>query len=513
MPHNLGDLLARAGVGPRLALVDLRHSDAPVELSAGELERRLHAFARGLAARGVEAGARVGFLSDNRWEMLVGYLGTMLAGAVAVPINHKFPRATVEHILRDSEVELLFFDEERTGLVPEGAASVGFDPSGEFDDFLDFGDFEAFRPQRGDLAEILYTSGSTGLPKGVPLDHHGQLWAVSKYLEPFERDEAGAAVAGGASLIVAPLFHMNALFFSSVCLLNAITVVMQPRFDAARYIEAVGRYRCSRLSGVPTMFAMVGRLDVSQIPKDLSSVESVFVGSAPLSETVVAQIGALFPAAQISNGYGTTEAGPAVFGPHPEGKPRPMLSIGYPMDDVEWRLVGGATDSEGALELRTEALTRGYLNRPEADRERFADGWYKTNDVMRHDEDGFFYFVSRADDMFVCGGENIFPSEVEELVHRHPGVQQTLVVGAPDDLKGRVPVAFVVPRSQSSADSELEASIQSFCIENAPAYLHPRRVVFKDVLPVGGTHKIDRTMLEREAAELMVAEGRASAEE
>ncbi len=502
-PTNLGDLLQRAGAGDRLALVDLRQGDAPVELSATELRRRVAAFAGGLRRRGIEPSQRIGFLSDNRWEMLVGYLGAMVAGGVAVPINHKFAPSTVEHIAADAQIDLIFHDEARRELAPRDVVTMSFDDAPGFAGFMDSPEATPFEPAPGDLAEILYTSGSTGPPKGVPLDHHGQLWALSKYLEPFGDDEAS-----GASLIVAPLYHMNALFFSSVCLLNATTIVLQPRFDARRYIDAVGRYRCTLLSGVPTMFAMVAALGRETLPPDLSSVGMVFIGSAPLSDTVLEQVGGLFPGARIANGYGTTEAGPAVFGPHPGGKPRPPLSIGHPYADVEWRLVGRASANEGALELRTEALTRGYLNRPDADAERFTDdGWYKTNDIVRHDEDGFFYFVSRADDMFVCGGENIFPAEVEKLVDGHPAVQQSVVVAGPDDVKGAVPVAFVVLRAGHEAD---ENEIQSFCIERAPAYLHPRRVVFVDELPVGGTHKFDRNALEAEAKELMAAAGRFS---
>ena len=509
-PRNLGDLLCRAGTGERTALVDLRIEESPVELSATALDRRVRAFARGLRRRGIGTGQRVGFLLDNRWELLVGCLGTMTAGAVAVPINHKFPAETVEHILDDSDVALLFHDEQRQPLASTAVLRVDFDGAAgaELEAFMDEGELDTYEPREGDLAEILYTSGSTGLPKGVPLDHGGQLWALSKYLQPVEGDEAT-----GASLIVAPLFHMNALFFSSVCLLNGTTIVLQPRFDPVRYIHAVARYRCSIVSGVPTMFAMVAALDAETLPLDLSCVELVFVGSAPLSGKLLKQIGELFPSAQISNGYGTTEAGPAVFGPHPDGKPRPPLSIGHPFEDVEWRLVGGPSAQEGALELKTAALTSGYLNRPEADAERFENGWYKTGDVMRHDEDGFFYFVSRTDDMFVCGGENVFPSEVESLVNRHPAVRQSLVVEAPDDIKGRVPVAFVVPVAGSAFPDDaagIEREIKVLCLANGPAYLHPRRVLFKDELPVGGTHKYDRRALEQEAAELMFAEGRAS---
>lgn len=500
LPSNLGDLLHRAVTGDRKVLIDLRIEDEPVAFSADELDQRVRAFARGLNTCGIAPGDRVGLLSENRWEMLVAYLATMYLGAVAVPINHRFPAETIAHIEGDADLDLVFCDGPCRTLVPNGVQAICFDDAARFETFLDPGPLGVYEPGPEDIAEILYTSGSTGFPKGVPLTHRGQLWALGKYLSP-------PADGAERNLIVAPLYHMNAIVYSSACLLNGVTIIMQPRFDAARYVNAVAKYRCTQLSGVPTMLAMVAALGHRAIPSDLSFVKTIAIGSAPLSDAMLRQIQALFPAAEVSNGYGTTEAGPAVFGPHPEGKPRPPLSIGYPYEDVEWRLTGGDSPEEGVLELRTAALATGYINRPDADKERFRDGWYNTNDIMRRDADGFFYFVSRADDMFVCGGENVYPGEVEKLLNRHPVVQQSFVVGAPDDIKGTVPVAFVVPMRDAEVD---EAELRSFTIENGPAYAHPRRIVFKSALPLGGTQKVDRKSLELEAASLMIASGRAS---
>lgn len=507
LPVNLGDLLRRVGPQGRCVLIDLRSRVAPLEFSASDFDARVRAFARGLKRHGVKPGQSVGFLSGNRWEMLAGYLGSMYMGAVAVPINHKFPAKTIDHIAADADVRFIFFDEERGGLLPEGIPALGFDAQGSagFDAFLEYGPMPPHVPGQSEIAEILYTSGSTGMPKGVPLSHHGQIWALSNYLEPQQADDASRC-----SLLVAPLYHMNALFFSGVCLLNTVTIVLQPQFDATRYIDAVAHYRCTHLSGVPSMFAMVAALNAQTLPSGLDCVKQVSIGSAPLSEALADRIGKIFPAAILSNGYGSTEAGPAIFGPHPEGKPRPRLSVGYPFDGVKWRLIGGTSDSEGELELKTAALTRGYLNRPDANRARFVDGWFKTNDIMYRDKNGFMFFNSRVDDMFVCGGENIYPGEVETLLNRHPSVQESLVVGAPDDIKGMVPVAFIVPLPDTLL---LEEDIKSYCLENGPAYAHPRAVVFKQKLPIGGTLKIDRRSLQREAEGLMLAAGRATAGE
>lgn len=501
LPKNLGELLPASIDDDTEVLVDLRIADEPRHLSAGELRDATRGFARGLRAIGIAPGERVAFLSANRWEMLVGYLGTMLLGAVAVPVNHKLPAATVAHIIEDSGAAIIFFDAERAAMVPAERQALGFDERGGelFRNFLSPGRIASFDPPKHHLAEILYTSGSTGAPKGVPLTHAGQLWALGEYLEPANRPFAESTI------VVAPLYHMNALFFASLSLLNGLHMVLMPAFDARRYLKAVTTWRCTMLSGVPTMFALMAAVPAEERPPGLEAVKRISLGSAPLSASLLEQVRAVFPAAEISNGYGSTEAGPAIFGPHPKGLPQPPLSIGYPREGVDWRLVDGNTPAQGRLQLRTPALAEGYLNRPEATAEKFADGWFDTGDVLRQDADGFMYFVGRADDMFVCGGENVYPAQVESLLGTHPAVRDAIVVGAPDDLKGEVPVAFVVAERQAAVT---EAELREHCLAGGPAYAHPRRIVFKDELPVGGTHKVDRGILAREAAALMAAEGR-----
>ncbi len=500
--YNLGDVLQLPAGGERSAIVDLRDESRTTNLSAFELDALCNAVGRGLRRRGIRPGARVGILAENRLEFVASYFGIMRMGAVAVPVNHKLPRATVAHIFKDSGIELALCDAARLPLVPEGVSTIEFDGAGAngFDAFLDPGPLDIFVPDEDALAEILYTSGSTGVPKGVPLTHSGQLWATVRYVEPVSAD-----AAGDSTIVVAPLYHMNGLFNITVALANRMQVILLPRFDARRFLETVARYRCTFLSGIPTMYAlMVRERDLIQ-RLDLRSVHHVSIGSAPLTDALLAQVHELFPNSDIENGYGTTEAGPAVFGPHPDGRPRPPLSLGYPLADIGCKLVDGASPDEGVLALRTTALTHGYLNLPQATASRMRDGWYLTGDVMRRDADGFYYFVGRADDMFVCGGENIYPGEIEKMLERHPAVAQAIVVPAPDDIKGQIPIAFIVPRPGLSPTA---AQIKEYALDNGPAYAHPRFVEFLDTLPVSGTQKIDRTSLTAEAARIARAAGR-----
>jgi long-chain acyl-CoA synthetase len=502
--RNLGDILRLPALGERSAYIDLRQANAPRELTAAELDRLIVATARGLARRGIRAGDRVGILAENRLEFVASYFGAMRMGAIAVPVNFKLPAATVAYLFSDSEIKLALIDRARRVLVPPDVPVIDFDDPGPngFQSFLDPGDLEAFAPTEQDLAEILYTSGSTGQPKGVPLTHRGQLWAVENYCEPIEADSTQQC-----TLVVAPLYHMNGLFFMTVALANRITVISLPRFEPRSYLDCVARYRCTVLSGIPTMFAMIVRERDLLARLDLGCVREVSIGSAPLTDALFEQVQKIFPNAKVHNGFGTTEAGPGVFGEHPDGLATPPLSLGFPLSSIDWQLLDGPTPHEGVLALRTPALMNGYLNLPQITAQKMRDGWYLTGDVMRRDANGFFYFVGRADDMFVCGGENIYPGEVEKMLERHADVAQAVVVSAPDDIKGQIPVAFVVPRrgTQPSVDE-----IKRYALEHGPAYAHPRFVVFRDQLPLSGTHKIDRTSLVAEAATLSGAAGRAT---
>lgn len=499
---NLGDMQRLPVHGESGAVVDLRDEGRVRRLNAFEFDALCQAVSRGLARRGVAKGARVGILSENRHEFLACYFGIMRLGAVAVPVNYRLPGSTIDYIFEDSGIELTFCDAPRRSMVPAGLPAIDFDAAdgSGFDAFLDPGQFETVRPDESMLAEILYTSGSTGRPKGVPLSHAGQVWAIERYLTPLP-----AVAPHDRTLIVAPLYHMNGLFNITVALAERVEVILLPRFDARRYLETVARHRCTLLSGIPTMFAlMVRERDLTET-LDLGSVHHVTIGSAPLTDALLRQVKALFANADVENGYGTTEAGPAVFGPHPGGLQRPPLSVGYPLAEIGCELVDGESADQGVLALRTPALMDGYLNLPAATASRMRDSWYLTGDIMRRDAEGFYYFVGRADDMFVCGGENVYPGEVEKLLERHPDVAQAIVVAAPDDIKGQIPVAFVVARSGRHPTVE---DIKRYTLAQGPAYAHPRFVEFLPSLPVSGTHKIDRTALTAQAERIVKTAGR-----
>lgn len=496
---NLGALLDPNADPEKIALIDLRLEDSPRQSTHGEIDREADAVARGLVARGYRRGDRIAILAANRTEYLTAYFGTMRAGMVSVPVNFKFPKETIDYILRDSGAKLVFCDAERRAMCPDGIPVVDFDEEGAegFAGFLDPGAFETVRPAADEVAMFLYTSGSTGKPKGVPLTHAGHLWVLRRRAEL-----APPGYSDQRLLVAAPLYHMNALATAKFVVSAHASMILLPQFRAPAYIGAIGRFRATWLTSVPTMLALVAQERELLAKTDLSSVGIVAMGSAPVTTTLLDRLGEIFPGARIVHSYGTTEAGPIVFGAHPEGLAKPQLSLGVPVPDIGFRLVdaSGREVDEGVVELKTPANMPGYHNLPEKTAQALTpDGWYHTGDVMRRDENGFIYFVGREDDMFVCGGENIYPGEVEGMLERHPDIVQAAVVPVPDEIRGQKPVAFVVRRPGAKLTAD---GVKQYALANAPAYQHPRQVTFVETLPLASTNKIDRKTLTEEAARL-----------
>jgi long-chain acyl-CoA synthetase len=485
---NLGDLIDPAADLDKTALIDLKDPDSPHTYSFRDIDNAANAVARGLMAQGLKRGDRIAILAANRMEFIAAYFGTMKAGMVSVPVNFKFPNDTIEFILQDADIKLVFADGQQAAKIPAGYDIVNFDDPDDYSAFCNSGPFDAVRPNPNEVAMFLYTSGSTGRPKGVPLTHAGHLWVVEQRI-------AKRPPPDHRLIVAAPLYHMNGLAIFKVAMAAHLSVVLLPQFSAPAYIKAVETYKVTWLTSVAAMMAMVVREKDVLAATDLSSVRIIRMGSAPVSQQLVDDLRAMLPGAEITNGYGTTEAGPVVYGPHPDGVKQPDISIGYPLSPTSVRLVDGDNlDADhGVLHCKNPSVTPGYHNLPKKTAEAMTeDGWYVTGDVMRRDEDGFHYFVGRTDDMFNCGGENVYPSDVEKMLERHTGIEQACVVPVPDDIKGFKPIAFVVPQVGSDLT---EDAVKQFALANGPAYQHPRTVTLMDSLPLTGTNKVDRKRL------------------
>jgi long-chain acyl-CoA synthetase len=509
--ENLGDVIDVARDPHKLALIALGDRDEAEEswrdtrMTYVELDALANGVARGLLRRGLQKGQRVAILAANCAEYVAALLGIMRAGLVATPVNFRFPPALSTYVIRDSGAQLVFCDAARRADCPADLPAVVFDSDGEngLASFVEPGPFESVVPAPGTPAMFLYTSGSTGKPKGVMLSHESHLWVAGT------RASAQPPQAH-RFLVAAPMYHMNALTLVLMSLYGHGTVVLLPQFKARTYIGAIERYRVTWLTSVPPMIAMMLREKDLLARTDLSSVRFIRMGSAPVGESLLAQIARVLPNAQVTNVYGTTEGGPIVFGPHPQGIEAPPLSVGYPHAQVQVKLLetpdGDSGPATGVLAVKSRAVMLGYHNREDIPVPLTPDGFYVTGDIFHRDEQGFYAFVGRADDMFVSGGENIFPGEIERVLETHPDVAQACVVPVDDDIKGTKPVAFVVRRAGAALTEE---DVKQYALEHAPAYQHPRRVWFVDALPLASTNKIDRAVLKKTAQSELSATGAA----
>jgi len=489
--QNLGQLISRDRDLSKIAIIDLGTQDQAREISYAALDAMANSVARALAQRGIERGDRVAIVSANCVEYLAACFGIMRAGLVAVPVNYRFPPKIIDFVLRDANAKFVFCDQERRAHCSAGISTFCFDEAAgtEFDQFINPGTFTGIVPLPSEPAMFLYTSGSTGVPKGVVLSHQSHIWVVETRLA--DRD-----LSRQRYLIAAPLYHMNALALAQLAIAGYSTIVLLPSFIARRYIEAIGRYRCTWLTAVPPMIAMMLREVELLAATDLSSVEFVRMGSAPVSQNLMSSLRRALPQAAITNAYGTTEGGPIAFGPHPDGLPIPDMSVGFPHPKVQVRLAAGdeRNAEQGVLEMKCPAVMLGYHNRPDLPTPITSDGFYVTGDIFRRDENGFHYFVGRSDEMFNCGGENIYPGDVERMLERHADVSQAAVVPIDDEVKGQKPVAFIIPKAGRHPS---EDDIKQFALTNGPAYQHPRFVWIVHKLPLASTNKIDRSALRR----------------
>ena len=489
--QNLGQLISRDRDLSKIAIIDLGTQDQAREISYAALDAMANSVARALAQRGFERGDRVAIVSANCVEYLAACFGIMRAGLVAVPVNYRFPPKIIDFVLRDANAKFVFCDQERRAHCSAGISTFCFDEAAgtEFDQFINPGTFTGIVPLPSEPAMFLYTSGSTGVPKGVVLSHQSHIWVVETRLA--DRD-----LSRQRYLIAAPLYHMNALALAQLAIAGYSTIVLLPSFIARRYIKAIGRYRCTWLTAVPPMIAMMLREVELLAATDLSSVECVRMGSAPVSQNLMSSLRRALPQAAITNAYGTTEGGPIAFGPHPDGLPIPDMSVGFPHPKVQVRLAAGdeRNAEQGVLEMKCPAVMLGYHNRPDLPTPITSDGFYVTGDIFRRDENGFHYFVGRSDEMFNCGGENIYPGDVERMLERHADVSQAAVVPIDDEVKGQKPVAFIIPKAGRHPS---EDDIKQFALTNGPAYQHPRFVWIVHKLPLASTNKIDRSALRR----------------
>ena len=506
--------------------------------SYAQLAEQSGRFAGALAGLGVGRGTRVGLILPNCPQAVVALFGALRLGATVVQNNPLYTERELDHQLADAGVEVLVcldlvYDRvkalrPRTAIrevivtsvldeLPgvkrlvapytrrgkEASASIGRDePVRRWREVLASAP-PAPEPAEvdadGDLALLQYTGGTTGVAKGVMLSHANLRANIEQVRAWFPDADPGREVM----MAVLPFFHVYGL---TVCLLVGLrlgaALVLVPRFDLDGVLAAVDRYRPTLFPGVPTMYVAINHA-VEKGGHDLSSIKACLSGAAPLPLEVAERF-ERFSGGRLVEGYGLTESSPVAMANPIYGK-RKAGTVGMPIPDTLARIADPSDPDQtmpvgepGELALAGPQVMQGYWNRPEETAQVLRDGWLLTGDMAVMDEEGYFTIVDRKKDLIIAGGYNVYPREVEEVLHEHPKVLEAAVVGVPDAYRGEIVKAFVVLRPGEQATQD---EIRDFAKGALAAYKIPRSVKFRDELPKTLIGKVlRRALLEEEQA-------------
>jgi long-chain acyl-CoA synthetase len=484
-----------------------RHPDRPalrlgdIDVAYAELDRDSARLATLLGDNGVERGDRVAIMLPNVPQFPISYYGILRAGGIVVPMNVLLKKREISFFLEDSGARLLlawhgFTEEARAGAEQASAELIEVEPAA-FSKTLEGMEVAPglADTDESDTAVILYTSGTTGQPKGAELTHLNLSLNAEIVAETLTEVGPEDVVLGAL-----PQFHS----FGQTATLNAslregACVVMLPRFDPGDALEAMQRERVTVFQGVPTMYgAMLNFPGHEEF--DTSSLRNCMTGGAAMPVEVMRGFEEEF-GCKLLEGYGLSETSPVACSNRPDRERKPG-SIGVPVRGVEMQIVDEddnplPTGEPGEVVIRGHNIMKGYWKRPDATAEAMRGGWFHSGDIGRTDEDGYFYIVDRKKDLIIRGGYNVFPREVEEVLYEHPAVQEAAVVGIPDDSLGEEVGAAVVLRDGASASAEdLSQHVKS----ELAAYKYPRQVWFIDELPKGPTGKILKREIQPPAA-------------
>ena len=451
-----------------------------------------------LQERGVQPGDRVGLMLPNVPQFPILYYAILRVGAIAVPMNPLLKEREVAHYLGNSGAKLMFVwtsfrDEAEAGAKLADTEAVTVDPA-DFPSLLAAGTpiDGLVRRDDDDTAVILYTSGTTGQPKGAELTHANLIKNVGVTVDTLISVTPDDVIFGGL-----PLFHV----FGQTCGLNTAvaagaTLTLLPKFDPASALKVLVRDKVTVMQGVPTMYvALLNHRDSASY--DLSALRVCVSGGSALQVEVLTGFEKAFGAV-ILEGYGLSETSPVACFDHPD-RDRVPGSIGTPVRGVQMRLVdddnNDVTPGElGEIVIRGHNVMKGYWDMPDETAKAIVDGWFHSGDIARKDENGNYFIVDRKKDMIIRGGYNIYPREIEEVLYEHPAVAEAAVIGVPDARFGEQVAACVALKPGATATAD---ELRHFVKGKVAAYKYPRQIWLVDALPKGPTGKI----LKREIAQ------------
>ena len=468
-------------------------------LTYADLANRVEATASHLRELGVAPGERVAYLGPNSIDTFVCFFATARLGGVFVSLNTRLAAPEIGYMLQDSGSVVLVHGPECAALVQAAdpgshgvkhvmgceelrEATAGVTSSPPWPDHL---------VDHDDPVLILYTSGTTGRPKGAVLTHANITWNTVNQLVHVD------VLSTDVALCAAPLFHVTGLGQVSMpTLLKGGTVVVVPKFDAGGFLALIAQRRATSFAAVPTMLQMMCEHPDWEAT-DLSSVRFVIYGGSPILEHVAQAW--LSRGVVIQQGYGMTEAAPGVFMALADGASSRPVSAGVPhfFTDIGLDLLEGGSDpGQGELLVRGPNVFSGYWNRPEETAQALHEGWFRSGDVVRIDDDGWAYVIDRVKDLIISGGENIYPAEVEAVIAEYADVRAVAVVAVPDPKWGEVGCAYVVLRPGADLD---ELALRAHLDQRLARYKIPRYVEFRDELPTNATGKVLRASLREQA--------------
>lgn len=471
-----------------------------LEYTFGEINDRATRLANALLSKGLQQGDRIAVLSLNRADFFVLLFAAQKTGIILVPLNWRQPPAELEPILALSKAKLLIHDEDfRESASTLGKAlnlplcAMGSDEADGMNTLIrnasatPVGDG---RISAGAPWYLLYTSGTTGMPKAV-IQTAGMAWAnMINYSMP--------AVLKGSDCCInyLPLFHTAGINLPTLplFLLGGRSIIL-PKFDVEVVIDLLKRGELTSFFAVPAIYQALS-LHPALREIDFTKLDFFGCGGAPIPARILTDF--LSHGVTICNGMGMTETGPTVFLMDPERAPEKIGSVGKAQMLAEVRLENGSGKivegpGEGELQLRGPGITPGYMDNPEATKSTFtSDGWLKSGDVARRDEDGYYYIVDRIKDMYISGGENVYPAEVEKILTAHPAILEAVVIGIEDDKWGEVGAAFLLERPDASIDT---AELPAWCRERLAPYKIPKSFQVVTDLPRTAAGKVRKNIL------------------
>ena len=497
----------------RDAVLFLHHEDRTEldRLTYRELWDRANALAAGLHDLGIRKGDRVGTLIPNSPAIITSYYGIWMAGAAITPCNALASKKEFTHQLRDAGAKILIaaeamadmamFTAESLGLkviLASAGESVAALPAGaiRFDELIHTGRkrlASVLVDPRADMAVLLYTGGTTGDPKGAILTHRNIVANTMQFAEWYALDP-------GKEVFVCtiPMSHSGGMSgVMNVPLYGGATLIVLRRFLPETVARVIEQYRATRFFGVPTMFVA---LLASEKAKscDMTSLKACRTNAAPLPVAVKDDFDRLIGREVLIEGYGLTETSPLTHA-NPIEKAK-AGSIGIPLTDTDAKVIDLKTGAdlavgqEGELVLRGPQIMKEYWGKPEATETAMAGGWFHTGDVVRMDEEGYFFIVDRLKDMINSGGYKVWPREVEEALYTHPKVRMAIVSGVSDDYYGETVKACIVPKDEAK-ETITKEEITAFCKKKMASYKVPKHIEFRDSLPISAQGKMLRRLL------------------